>query len=174
MLLFLALMVCSATSMQTSHFAAVRSSRTTGLRMGLSKGAQFPADALDKFGVTGEKAVIFFFGQDDAPSCSKQIAAFDASFGAFADAGVKIVGIRSNAFALTRYPVKSGSAKVNFVVDENDAVRKQIDIKADMFGFLGGRETYVVDARGKVAAVHNAQLDVESHVTVALDAIKTL
>ena len=41
-------------------------------------------------------------------------------------------------------------------------------------GFIGGRETYVVDAGGKVAAVHNAQLDVDSHVTIALDAIKNL
>ena len=142
--------------------------------MGLSKGAQFPADSLKKFGVTGKKAVIFFFGQDDAPSCSKQIAAFDANFAAFSDADVKIVGIRSYAFALTRYPVKSGSSKVDFFVDEDDALRKQLDIKADFFGFIGGRETYVVDAEGKVAAVHNDQLDVESHVRVALDAIKIL
>ena len=142
--------------------------------MGLSKGAQFPADALEKFGVAGEKAVIFFFGQDDAPSCSKQIAAFDASFKAFADSGVSILGVRSNAYSLTRYPVKSASTRLNFVVDEDDAVRKQIDIKPDFFGFIGGRETYVVDASGKIAAVHNSQLDVESHVEVALAAIKTL
>lgn len=140
--------------------------------MGLCMGDQFPADALVKFGVAGEKAVIFFFGQDDAPSCSKQIAAFDASFAAFADAGVSVLGVRSNSFALTRYPVKAGSDKLSFVVDENDAVRKQIDIKADMFGFLGGRETYVVDAEGKVVAVHNSQLDVDSHVQVALEAIR--
>ena len=57
---------------------------------------------------------------------------------------------------------------------KNDAVRKQIDIKADAFGFLGGRETYVVDAEGTVIAVHNAQLDVDSHIKVALDAIRTL
>lgn len=85
-----------------------------------------------------------------------------------------MLGVRSNAFSLTRYPVKSASSKLSFVVDEDDAVRKQIDIKADMFGFLGGRETYVVDADGKVVAVHNAQLDVDSHVQVALEAIKTL
>ena len=85
-----------------------------------------------------------------------------------------MLGVRSNAFSLTRYPVKSGSDKLSFVVDENDAVRKQIDIKADMFGFLGGRETYVVDADGKVVAVHNSQLDIDSHLQVALDAIKTL
>lgn len=149
--------------------------RTSIIRMGLSKGAQFPADALEKFGVTGEKAVIFFFNADDAPSCSKEIAAFDANFAAFANAGVSVVGVRSKDFALRRYPVKTAEdVKVRFVVDEDDAVRQQIDIKADAFGFLAGRETYVVDAEGKVVAVHNAQLDVDSHVNVALDAIKTL
>ena len=176
-ILNLALMICSAASLRI-HSAVrsspVRSSRMTGLRMGLSSGAQFPADALEKFGVAGEKAVIFFFGQDDAPSCSKQIAAFNENFAAFEAAGVSVVGVRSYAFALTRYPVQTTDSKVSFVVDENDAVRKQIDIKADMFGFLGGRETYVVDAAGKVVAVHNAQMDVESHVKVALDAIPTL
>jgi peroxiredoxin Q/BCP len=156
------------------RLAVLRSSRTTSLRMGLSEGAQFPSDALEKLGVLGKKAVIFFFGQDDAPSCSKQIAAFDANFDAFTNAGVSVVGVRSNAFALTRYPVKSGSSKLSFVVDEDDAIRKRIDIKADFFGFLGGRETYVVDAAGKVVAVHNSQLDVDSHVNVALDAINTL
>lgn len=181
--LYLALLICSASSLHI-HAAAGQaprtstsdrcSSRTTSFRMGLSEGAQFPADALEKFGVVGKKAVIFFFGQDDAPSCSKQIAAFDANFKAFTKADVSIVGVRSNAFALTRYPVQPGSEKLSFVVDADDAIRKQIDIKADMFGFLGGRETYVVNADGKVAAVHNNQLDVDSHVDVALRAIKTL
>lgn len=179
-MMFLSLGVCSSTALHIQ--AAARSSvclRTGSVpraspRMGLSKGAQFPVDALTKFGVEGEKAVIFFFGQDDAPSCSKQIAAFDAQFATFADANIRVLGVRSNAFALTRYPVKSGSSKLSFALDEDDAVRKQIDIKADMFGFLGGRETYVVDAAGKVAAVHNAQLDVDSHVQFALTAIKAL
>lgn len=109
-----------------------------------------------------------------APSCSKQIAAFDANFAAFATAGVSVVGVRNGDFLKRRYPVKPADTKLNLVVDEDDAIRKQLDIKADAFGFLGGRETYVVDAEGKVAAVHNAQLDIDSHVTFALDAIKTL
>ena len=171
-MLCLALVICSASSIRIQ--ASVRSSRTTAPCMGLAKGAQFPAEALEKFGVAGEKAVIFFFGQDDAPSCSKQITAFDANLKAFDRAGVRVVGVRSNSYQLTRYPVKTIDTKLSFVVDENDAVRKQIDIKADAFGFLGGRETYVVDAEGRVAAVHNAQLDVDSHVQVALEAIRSL
>ena len=75
--------------------------------MGLSNGAQFPADALEKFGVAGEKAVIFFFGQDDAPSCSKQIAAFDANLAAFKAAGVKRAEKRGAKVA-----AKSGRSKL--------------------------------------------------------------
>lgn len=163
----LCLVICSAAALRVT-------SRTTSLRMGLSAGERFPADALEKFGVVGEKAVIFFYGADDAPSCSKQIAGFDANLAAFTKAGVSVVGIRNGDFLKRRYPVQEADTKVNLLVDEEDAVRKQIDIKADAFGFLGGRETYVVDDTGTIVCVHNNQFDPESHVNVALDAIKTL
>ena len=137
--------------------------------MGLSKGAQFPSDALSKFGVAGSPAVLFFFGADDAPSCSKQIASFGDALPKFTDAGVSVVGIRNQAGAKG-----VAGSPLTLVVDENDAVRKQIDIKADMFGMIGGRETYVVDAEGKVVEVHNAQLDTDSHLEKALAAIKAM
>ena len=138
------------------------------IRMGLSSGAQFPQDALDKFGVAGKKAVLFFYGADDAPSCSKQIKSFGESLSKFEAAGVEVVGIRNEA------GVKGGDSPVNLVVDDGDKVRKQIDIKADMFGMIGGRETYVVDEAGKIAMVHNAQLDTDSHINNALDAVNKL
>merc|ERR1719160_1336043 len=112
--------------------------------MGLDSGAQFPTEALDKFGVAGKKAVLFFYGADDAPSCSKQIKSFAENLPAFEAAGVEVVGIRNEAGA------KGGDAPVNLMVDDGDKVRKQIAIKADMFGMIGGRETYVVDEAGKV------------------------
>ena len=36
-------------------------------------------------------------GADDAPSCSKQISAFDAAAAEFASAGVAVVGVRNEA-----------------------------------------------------------------------------
>merc|ERR1712070_443957 len=101
-MLCIALAICSATSLRME--ATVRSPRTTTIRMGLSKGAQFPVEALDKFGVAGKKAVIFFFGADDAPSCSKQIEAFDNKLAAFANAGVSVCGVRNGDFLKRRYP----------------------------------------------------------------------
>merc|ERR1719409_1275870 len=47
--------------------------------------------ALKDMGVSGKNSVIFFYGADDAPSCSKEIAAFDSELAAFAEKGVSVV-----------------------------------------------------------------------------------
>lgn len=107
--------------------------------------------------------------RSDAPSCSKQISAFDAAAAEFKDQGVAIVGVRNGA------GVKEGTdAAVKLVVDEEDSLRKEIGIEADLFGLLGGRETYVLDGSGTVVAVHNNQFDPESHVKVARIAVDEL
>jgi hypothetical protein len=70
--------------------------------------------------------------------------------------------------------VKDTGASVNLVVDEGDEMREALGIEKDLFGLLGGRETYVVDGSGTVVSVHNNQFDPESHVKVALAAIDEL
>ena len=120
-------------------------------------------------GVNGKKAVVFFYGADDAPSCSKEISAFDAALDEFKDSGVTVVGVRNGA------GVKDGtSSSVKLVVDEGDELRSEIGIEKDLFGLLGGRETYVLDASGTVISVHNNQFDPASHVKVALEAVETM
>jgi len=131
--------------------------------MGLSEGDQFPVAALSAFGVKGKPACIFFFGADDAPSCSKELSAFDESLEEFAALGVSVVGVRNEA------GVKLVYDDLRLVVDEGDEIRNAIGIAKD-FGFLGGRETYLVDKSGTVVNVHNNQFDPRSHVTTALEA----
>ena len=41
----------------------------SAVRMGLAVGEKFPAPK--SWGISGKKAVVFFYGADDAPSCSK-------------------------------------------------------------------------------------------------------
>jgi len=134
-----------------------------------SVGDKFPASALKTCGVSGKNAVVFFYGADDAPSCSKEISAFDAAASEFKDSGVVVVGIRNAA------GVKAGTdTSVTLVVDEGDAIRTEIGIEKDLFGLLGGRETYVLDSSGTVVSVHNNQFDPESHVKIALQAVDQL
>lgn len=75
-MLCLALAMCSVAALRLQ--GAVCSSRTTGIRMGLSRGDTFPADALEKFGVAGNKAVLFFYGADDVwtPRIELHLSAF--------------------------------------------------------------------------------------------------
>jgi len=137
--------------------------------MGLSVGDQVPANRLQRLGVRGKNAVVFFYGADDAPSCSKELAKFDEQLPLFKKAGVEVVGVRNEKGA------KGGTGVgFNLALDEGDEVRNEFGIKKDLFGVLGGRETYVVDSAGKVVSVHNNQFDPESHVITALSAIEKL
>jgi peroxiredoxin Q/BCP len=98
-----------------------------------------------------------------------RVSAFDAAVSEFKDSGVAVVGVRNAA------GVKEGTdASFSLVVDENDSIREEIGIEKDLFGLLGGRETYVLDASGTVVSVHNNQFDPQSHVTVALEAVESL
>ena len=138
------------------------------IRMGAAVGDKLPSSVLSTCGVSGKKAVIFFYGADDAPSCSKEIGAFDANLAAFSGLGVSVVGVRNGAGD------KGIDSDVKLVVDEGDAMRSELAIAPDLFGLLGGRETYVVDASGTVVGVHNNQFDPASHVTTALAAAETI
>ena len=139
----------------------------TANAMAIGVGDKFPTGALSKFGCSGKKSVIFFYGADDAPSCSKQISGYDAALSDFAAIGVTVVGVRNPA------GVKTVDAAVPLAVDEEDEVRNELEIPKD-FLFLGGRQSYVVDATGTIQAMHNNQFDPESHITVTLDAAKEL
>ena len=125
---------------------------STSLRMSVAVGEQFPAGALSKIGVAGKPAVLYFYGADEAPSCTKQAEGFDAAAGDFG--GVTVVGIRNDK------GVKDGFADKyvqQFYVDVDDEIRNEIGIPKDLF-VLGGRETYVVDKDGTVMMVRNSWL----------------
>ena len=114
---------------------------------------------LKKLGVNGKKSVVYFYGADDAPSCKKQNSAFDSRIEEFKKAGVTVVGVRNEK------GVKNTSELVqNLMVDEDDAIRNQIGIKKDLFGLLGGRETYVIGKKGNVEYKFNDQFKPEAHV----------
>lgn len=65
------------------------------LNMGLKVGQPFPAPALKKFGVAGKPAVVYFYGADESPSCTKQCAAFNGALDDFKKLKVDVVGVRN-------------------------------------------------------------------------------
>ena len=69
--------------------------------------------------------------------------------------------------------VKDVDNRLKLVIDDDDALRNELEIPKD-FLFLGGRQSYVVDASGTIVQVHNNQFDTDSHVAVTLEAAKEL
>lgn len=63
---------------------------------------------------------------------------------------------------------------MNIVVDDGDEVRSLIGIEKDLFGLLGGRETYVVGPKGTVVGVHNNQFGPETHISTALAVLEQM
>ena len=51
-------------------------------------------------------------------------------------------------------------------------VRKAYGVKADLFGLLDGRWTFVIGRDGIVKLVFNSQLNAKKHVAQALAAVK--
>jgi len=67
----------------------------------------------------------------------------------------------------------AGDITQSLVVDEDDAIRTEIGIAKDLFGLLGGRETYVVEKDGTVGFVFNSQFKPEDHVSKALEYVES-
>merc|ERR1712070_587155 len=103
--------------------------RTSTPTMGLAVGDKFPASAAKVCGVSGKKAVVFFYGADDAPSCSKELMGFDAAMSDFKSEGAAVVGVRNAA------GVKGADEDyaVKCVVDDGDAMREEVGIEKDLF-----------------------------------------
>merc|ERR1712113_796474 len=79
-------------------------------------------------------------------------------------AGVKVIGVRNEAGVKDYADVSQ-----TLVIDEDDEIRNEIGIAKDLFGLLGGRETYVVEKDGTVGFVFNSQFKPEEHVSKSLE-----
>ena len=73
-----------------------------------------------------------------------------------------------------RFPMSIRPCLGQALLDSGDAAAARAVFEADLFGLIGGRETYVVDKSGTVVSVHNNQFDPQSHVTTALAAVEEL
>jgi len=142
------------------------SARSAPVSMGLALGETFPADAAAKLGVKGKDAVVYFYGADGSPSCTKEAVAFDAANAEFKALKFEVVGVRSDKESKGEFAQRYSQ---RFVSDVDNSVRKQLGIKADLFGALAGRETYVIDKSGTVKLVFNSQFKPEEHVAKALE-----
>ena len=71
------------------------------VRMGLSVGDKFPERALKSWGLSSKPCVVYFYGADGSPSCTKEAKAFDTVLSDFKALGVTVVGVRNEVMLPT-------------------------------------------------------------------------
>ncbi|MFQ5794781.1 MAG: peroxiredoxin [Candidatus Bipolaricaulia bacterium] len=100
----------------------------------------------------GKKLVLYFYPKDDTPGCTKEACAFQDDLGAFADAGVEVVGVSIDDVASHKRFADKYGLSFTLLADPD----KQI---TDAFGVLNPRGkarrvTFVIDESGVIEHVY--------------------
>ncbi len=132
--------------------------------------------SLKDFG--GKKLVLYFYPQDNTPTCTQEAIDFNRLKSAFQTAGTEIVGISPD-------PLKSHSKfktkhalDLTLLSDEQRAVLEAYDVWKEkvMFGhkYMGvERTTFLIDAKGRIAQVWN-KVRIKGHAEAVLQAAQEL
>ncbi|CAD7695153.1 unnamed protein product [Ostreobium quekettii] len=118
--------------------------------------------------------VLFFYPKAGTPGCTKQAQTFRDTYNEFQKLGAVVFGISGDQMDAQEGFVKDNSLPYPLLVDDGNTLRQAFGIKADLFGALPGRQTFVIDKSGKCVLSYNNQLQAETHAAEALKALKKL
>ncbi len=114
--------------------------------------------------------VIYFYPKDESMVCTKEACAFRDSFNDFTKAGAKVIGINGGTVASHKEFEQHYKLPFTLLSDPGNKVYGMFGIKNKMF--MSGRETFVVDLKGKIVYTHEAMLQGKEHSDDALAFIK--
>ncbi|WP_259068924.1 peroxiredoxin [Mucilaginibacter sp. X4EP1] len=114
--------------------------------------------------------VIYFYPKDESMVCTKEACSFRDSFNDFTKAGAIVIGINNGTVA--SHKEFSDHYKLPFILlsDPGDKVYHLFGVKNKMF--MSGRETFIVDLKGRVVFAYEAMMQGKKHADDALAFIK--
>ena len=115
--------------------------------------------------------VVYFYPKDESMVCTKEACSFRDSFDQFTAAGAKVIGINGGTVASHKEFQHHYKLPFTLLSDPGDRVYKLFGVKGKLF--LSGRETFVIDLKGKVVYIHEAMLQGKEHADDALLFIKS-
>lgn len=122
----------------------------------------------------GKQAVVlYFYPKDNTTGCTAEACAFRDSYEVFKDAGAEVIGVSSDSEE--SHQEFAAQHRLPFVLlsDRNGELRRQYGVPTT-FGLLPGRVTYVIDKQGIVRHIFSSQINVQKHVTDALETLRAL
>lgn len=124
--------------------------------------------------VKGKKAaVVYFYPKNFTPQCTKETCSFRDAYQDFVDANVAVIGISGDSVASHKKFAKHLNVPFTLLADSDKEVRKLFKVKAEIFGLIPGRETFVFDKKGLLVAKFSA-LNAAPHIAGALKTLRKL
>ncbi|GHP05044.1 hypothetical protein PPROV_000379600 [Pycnococcus provasolii] len=164
-------------------FSAPRSSRAVRV-LALGVGDKAPAfSAKDQNGKTvslsslqlpiiGKAVVLAFYPSDGSPGCTKEMGAFRDAIAEFKKAGAVVVGVSKGTVESKKEFATDLDLPFTLINDENDEIRTAYGVKAELFGALPGRETFVIAKDGTIVARYSDAFGFDKHVLKSLEALE--
>jgi peroxiredoxin Q/BCP len=114
--------------------------------------------------------VIYFYPKDNTPGCTAQACSFRDQYEDFKDLGAEVIGISSDSIVSHEKFIQKYKLPFILLSDSDKKIRKLFGVKANLFGLLPGRVTYVADKNGIVQLVFDSMM-ASNHIPKALEII---
>ncbi len=123
----------------------------------------------------GRKVVLYFYPKDDTPGCTKEACSFRDGFSAFRRRKIELLGVSADDEKSHKKFAEKFDLPFRLLADTDKKIVKDYGVwgEKSLYGrkFMGiNRVTYVLDEKGKVAAVW-PKVKPEGHAEEILAAI---
>lgn len=147
--------------------------------MPLSVGDQAPGFRLESTSgeticlddLKGHSFVLYFYPKDFTAVCTKQACSFRDQFAELRELSVPVFGVSRDNLDTHRRFKGENNLPFELLADEDGSVAKAYGARVPLLG-ITKRVTYLIDAEGRVAAVHEEMMGDASHVNAVLEALQ--
>ncbi|EHQ30243.1 peroxiredoxin [Mucilaginibacter paludis] len=116
--------------------------------------------------------IVYFYPKDESMVCTKEACAFRDSFADFTKAGAQVIGINAGTVESHKNFQKNHQLPFILLSDPDNKVLKMFGVKNKFF--MTGRQTFVVDMKGKIALSYESMLEGTEHSRQALAVVQAL
>ena len=126
----------------------------------------------------GRQVVVYFYPKDDTSGCTAEAKDFSCLAGAFAEAGVELVGISPDSVKSHEQFKRKHDLSVRLLADESRAAAEAygVWVEKSMYGrkYMGvERSTFLIEASGRIAKSWR-KVKVPGHAEEVLEAARAL
>ena len=126
----------------------------------------------------GEKVVLYFYPQDNTPTCTLQAIDFSAKADAFKKAGATVIGVSPDSVKSHDKFCAKHALTIPLAADEDRKVTEAYGVwrEKSTFGrtYMGVvRSTFLIDGNGRIAGIWD-NVRLKGHIDSVLQATKAL